>query len=101
MIIVKLTSEVYKDFQENGYREGDLRLTVHFQHDDKDIKCIILPPTKTDGESFENYYDGENVFFAEGNLEQITDHLSNKVIEGFFDDKPIGFEYSFELYLIS
>jgi hypothetical protein len=97
MLIVSLTSAVIKDTQDYGYREGDLRLTAHFQHNGKEIKCIILPSTKTDGESFENYYDGEPVFFAEGIGEQITDHLSDKMIEGFFDDKPIGYEYCFEL----
>ena len=101
MITVKLNSEIFRDLKQDGYREGDIRLTVSFQHDNKEIKCIILPSTNLDGESFENYYDGQNTgelsIFGENYYEQITDHLSKKVLEGFFDDKPIGFEYSFEL----
>ena len=30
MITVKLVSEVFRDVKEDGYREGDLRLTVNF-----------------------------------------------------------------------
>ena len=101
MITVKLVSEVFKDVKEYGYREGDIRITVNFQHDNKEIKCIILPSTNVDGESFENYYDGQNTgelsIFGEDYYQQITDHLSKKVLQGFFNDKPIGFEYSFEL----
>lgn len=97
MITVKLASQVIRDAQDYGYREGDLRLKVHFQHDDKEIKCIILPSTDVDGKSYENYYDGEPVAFSDELHEQITDHLSRRVIQGFFDDKPIGFEYSFEV----
>lgn len=97
MITVKLTSEIVRDTQDYGYREGDLRLTVHFQHDDKEIKCIILPSTDINGKSYENYYNGEPVTFSEELHEQITDHLSRKVLQGFFDDKPIGFEYIFEV----
>lgn len=38
MITGKLTSEVFKDFEENGYQEGDMRLTVHLEHNDEEIK---------------------------------------------------------------
>lgn len=96
MITVKLISPVVKDTQDYGYREGNLRLTVRFQHDDKEVKCIVLPSTDVDGKSYENYYDGEPVAFSQELHEQITDHLSEKLLQGFFDDKPIGFEYSFE-----
>lgn len=97
MITVKLTSQVVRDTQDYGYREGDVRLTAHFQHEDKEIKCIVLPSTDVDGESYENYYDEEPVMFSDELHEQITVHLSKKVIEGYFDDKPIGFEYVFEV----
>jgi len=101
MITVKLSSPIEKDYVDNGFRKGDRRLTVTFIHENKEIKCIILPSTDTDGESLESYYDGINTtelwLSGEGIFQQITNHLSEKVLEGYFDMKEIGFEYKFSI----
>jgi len=101
MITVKLTSLISKDSQIGGFREGDLRLTVTFSYKNKEIKCIILPSTNTDGVSLESYCEGINTtelwLMGEVIFQQIANHLSEKVLEGYFDDKLIGFEYSFNL----
>lgn len=98
-ITVKLCSDIQTDVKEEGYRKGDLRITANFLHGTKEIKCIILPSTELDGVSAENYYDNENVaelwFSGDDFTQKITDHLTTKVLERFFDDKLVGFEYSF------
>lgn len=100
-ITVKLLSNVIEDIMDYGYRKGDLRITVKFLHGTKEIKCIILPPTKLDGVSTENYYDNENVaelwLSGYGYTQRITDHLTTKILEKHFDDKSVGYEYSFEI----